>query len=83
MQTVVVLACLLGVAGLASAHLCLVEPKQRGSIMGLDKAVLLILYVALCYVFRMKGKAVLQVQYVPKNPQAPAVFYQCSDIMIH
>ncbi|KAL4238288.1 hypothetical protein ACF0H5_003000 [Mactra antiquata] len=31
----------------------------------------------------MHGAAILQVTYVTNNPNAPAVFYQCADVMIH
>ncbi|KAH3855353.1 uncharacterized protein LOC127871003 [Dreissena polymorpha] len=144
---------LLAVIALSSAHMCLVEPKQRGSIMGLDKegaddCILLngpcggrmmeepmtmfksggnftviiqknldhwakatpgffginlmhgsatrtlttvpdmgepslTLYTAMGQIpMGFTGPAVLQVTYVTKNPQAPAVFYQCADILI-
>lgn len=30
----------------------------------------------------IRGQYIIQVQYVTMNPQAPAVFYQCADVMI-
>ncbi|XP_064597527.1 uncharacterized protein LOC135463985 [Liolophura sinensis] len=31
----------------------------------------------------MQGQAIIQAQYVTKNPNAPAIFYQCSDVNIN